>query len=61
MNSIENISNTFQDIDKQVRKKMIVDIILMVIILLLVKIPFNLIRDIGYDYIELLFKKHIAI
>ena len=56
INLIENISNTFQGIDKQTRKKMIIDIICMVLILLLVKIPFNLVRDIGYDYIEILSK-----
>ena len=33
---------------------MVVEIIYIVVILLLLKIPFDLVRDIGYDYLELL-------
>ena len=33
---------------------MIIDIVYFVILLLLIKIPFDLVRDIGYEYLEML-------
>ena len=44
----------FKDKDKTIKNKMIIDIIYLILIIILLKIPFNLVRDIGYDYIEIL-------
>ncbi len=54
INTITDLSTIFKNKDSKVRSKMIVEIIYIVVILLLLKIPFDLVRDIGYDYLELL-------
>ena len=45
-----NIINAFKN-DKNNKKKMSIDIIYMFLIIILLKLPFNLVRDIGYNYI----------
>ena len=46
--------NIFKTKDSKTKRKMLVEIIYIILLLLLLKIPFDLVRDIGYDYIELL-------
>lgn len=48
--SVINIINAFKN-PKNERKNMILDLIYMFLVIILVKLPFNLVRDIGYDYI----------
>ena len=57
--AINDLVNSFKEKTKETKRKMIIEIIYTVIILLLIKIPFNLVRDIGYDYIEILSTKSI--
>lgn len=52
--NITEFGSLFKNKDSSIRKKMIIDIIYIVIIVVFMKVPFDLIRDIGYDYIELL-------
>jgi len=61
---IDNLSNTigemlslFHNKDKDLKKNMIVEILYIIILLILIKIPFDLVRDIGYEYIEILSTK----
>ena len=54
INTITDLTTVFKNKDSKTKGKMITEIIYIAIILLLLKIPFDLIRDIGYDYIELL-------
>ena len=58
-NTITDLSNIFKNKDSKVKGKMIVEIIYIVLILLLLKIPFDLVRDVGYDYIALLSTNNI--
>lgn len=44
----------FKNKDKATKRNMIIDIVYFVILLILIKIPFDLVRDIGYEYIEML-------
>ena len=63
-NLINDFSSAFSDFknkDKDTKKRMIIDIIYFVLLLLLMKIPFDLIRDIGYEYIELISNNSILI
>jgi len=53
-NIIENIIKLFETKDKKVRKNMFIDLAYIIVLLLLLKIPFDLIRDIGYEYIKIL-------
>ncbi|MBE6157024.1 MAG: hypothetical protein E7161_04715 [Firmicutes bacterium] len=54
INIIGEMVNLFKNRDKDIKKKMVLEIIYIAIILVLIKIPFDLVRDIGYEYIELL-------
>ena len=54
INTITELSTVFKNKDSKVKGKMITEIIYIVVILLLLKIPFDLVRDLGYDYLELL-------
>ena len=54
INTITDLSTIFKNKDSKVKRKMIVEIIYIVLVLLLLKIPFDLVRDVGYDYIDLL-------
>lgn len=56
-NLIDNISelfNLFKNKDKKTKNKMYLEIVYIVLLLILMKIPFDLVRDIGYEYIELI-------
>jgi len=37
-----------------IKRKMIFDLLTLILIVVLIKIPFDLVRDIGYEYIEIL-------
>lgn len=54
MNDLGSAFSGFKEKDKTIKKSMIIDIIYFVILLILIKIPFDLVRDIGYEYIEML-------
>lgn len=56
--SIVNIINAFKNPNNS-KKKMTIDLIYMFLLLILVKLPFNLVRDIGFDYIFLASKSPI--
>ena len=51
VNTINDFIEVFNNKDSKIKGKMVVDILYMVILIILMKIPFNLVRDIGYDYI----------
>ena len=56
-NLIDNISelfSLFKNKDKKTKNKMYLEIVYIVLLLILMKIPFDLVRDIGYEYIELI-------
>ena len=53
-NEFSSFLNSFKEKDKVTKRKMIIDIVYMILLLILLKIPFDLVRDIGYEYIELL-------
>ena len=52
--TINEMITIFKSKEKATRNKMIVQIVYIVLLLILIKIPFDLVRDLGYDYIELL-------
>ena len=54
MEELNNFFNSFKNKDKETKRKMIIDIIYLVLLIILLKIPFDLVRDIGYEYIEML-------
>ena len=54
MDTLVEFGSIFKNKDSNTKKKMIVDIIYMVLIVILIKVPFDLIRDVGYDYIDVL-------
>ena len=53
-NEFSEFFNSFKEKDKSMKRKMIIDIVYMIILLILLKIPFDLVRDIGYEYIEII-------
>ena len=59
INILASIPNTIKNKDKAVKCKMLVDIIYISLLLLLLKLPFNLVTDIGYDYLDLLCKNDL--
>lgn len=52
------VLNGFRNKDKVTKKNMVIDIIFFILILILIKIPFDLVRDIGYEYVELISTNH---
>lgn len=54
INELGMLFTGFKNKDSKIKRKMIIDIIYMVLIIILFKIPFDLVRDIGYEYIEML-------
>lgn len=56
---ITTFSGLFYNKDKKVRNKMIWELLYIVILLVLIKIPFDLVRDIGLDYIEIITTKEL--
>lgn len=59
IDSINEMFSLFKNKDKKTKNKMIVECIYIIVLLVLLKIPFDLVRDIGYDYIELLSTNNI--
>lgn len=53
-NDLVVVLNGFRNKDKVTKKNMVIDIIFFILILILIKIPFDLVRDIGYEYVELI-------
>lgn len=55
VNNIVNTINDFIDViknkDSKVKGKMLIEVFYIIILLILIKIPFNLVRDLGYDFI----------
>ena len=54
INSTYDLINLFKNKDGKVKKQMIIEIIYTLLLLILIKVPFDLVRDIGYDYIKIL-------
>jgi len=54
MEELNNFFNSFRNKDKETKRKMVIDIVYLVLLIILLKIPFDLVRDIGYEYIEML-------
>lgn len=54
INEISDLGNNFKTNDKKIRNKMILEVVYIIILLILLKVPFDLVRDVGYEYIELL-------
>lgn len=59
VDSITEMGTLFKEKNKSTKRKMIVELIYIGILLLLIKIPFDLVRDIGYEYIEIITTKTI--
>lgn len=61
-NFINNISESFVNLNSAFKNKkndtklMVIDILYMFIILVLIKFPINLVRDIGFSYLDILTK-----
>ena len=53
VDTVTEFINVFKNKDSKVKRNMIVEIIYMVILLILIKVPFDLVSDIGLDYIEI--------
>lgn len=53
-NEFSKFLNSFKEKEKSIKIKMIIDIVYMLLLLILLKIPFDLVRDIGYEYIEII-------
>lgn len=54
LDSLEDLGNSFKNKDSKTRRQMIIELVYIVLILALIKLPFDLIRDIGYDYLNIL-------
>ncbi len=52
--TVSEFGSLFKNKTGDTKKKMIFEIIYMVVLVVLLKVPFDLVRDVGYDYIELL-------
>ncbi len=53
-NTINEYINIFKNRDMKVTSKMILELLFDLLIVLLIKIPFDLIKNIGYDFIKVL-------
>lgn len=51
---LSNFINGFEKNSKEIKRKMFIEVIYMILLVILLKIPFDLVRDIGYDYIKIL-------
>ena len=60
LEEINLLFNVFKNKEKNIKKKMIIEIIYIVLLLILIKIPFNLVSDIGYEYITLITSNEIV-
>ena len=54
INEITSIYNIFKKQDKKGKINIILNIVYTIILLILMKVPFILVRDIGYDYLRIL-------
>ena len=52
--NITEFGSLFKNKRSEIKRKMIIELIYMVLILVLLKIPFDLVRDIGFDYLDVL-------
>ncbi len=52
--NINDFIELFKSKDKNIKRKMIIEIIYMILLFILLKVPFDLVEDIGYSYIEVL-------
>lgn len=52
INQLNEMAEIFGKKDKDTKNKMVLEIVYTAILFLLMKLPFDLIRDIGYEYIE---------
>ena len=59
VNTFNDFIDTFNNKDKQVKGKMLLEIVYIIILLILIKIPFNLVRDLGYDFIPKLISNNL--
>lgn len=48
------VFNNFKNKDKKIKNSMIIDIVFDILLLILLKIPFDLVRDLGYEYFDIL-------
>lgn len=54
MDTMENFSNSFKNKESATKKKMVIDIVLSTLLLIFLKVPFDFVRDVSYDYIKVL-------
>ena len=59
MYEIQQFVNIYKERDKKTRRLMIFDLIYMLALLILIKVPFILVKDISYEYITLLISNNI--
>ena len=53
VDTVTEFLNIFKGKDKKDKRNMIIEVVYMVILLILIKVPFDLVKDIGLDYIEI--------
>ena len=53
-NELSKFFDSFKNKEKSVKRNMILDIIYLVLIIIFIKVPFELVKDIGYEYIEVI-------
>lgn len=54
IDNINEMASLFKNKDKITKNRMYLEILYILLLLILIKIPFDLVRDIGYEYIELI-------
>ena len=54
IDNINEMASLFKNKDKITKNRMYLEIVYILLLLILIKIPFDLVRDIGYEYIELI-------
>lgn len=54
IDDLNDLTYLFKNKDKNIKKKMYIEIFYIIILIVLMKIPIDLVRDIGYEYIEML-------
>ncbi len=59
MYEIKQFVNIYKEKNKKIRRLMIFDLIYMIVLLILIKVPFILVKDISYEYIALLISNNI--
>ncbi len=56
---INETADVFKNKDKKTKRNMYINIIYIILLLILMKIPFDFVRDLGYDYLKVLLTKTI--